>query len=291
MMSLTSGNSLRIAEVNYGYVSNLFKYGQKQNALRMTYSVVMCAHNEEKYIKQALESIFRQTVKPEKVTIILDRCTDRTGQIAGEYHVEIIEKKEKKWENSYAENLELARPSIKSEFYAIVDADVVLEPDYFEILLSEISNKEACIGGKIITRSKTLLGRFVSLWEKTYRVSPSRRPRGCALLIRKDVLDSIGGFADVPAPDTYIQDKVLKLGYKIGITSKARAYHIRDITLRKAVNAQFSAGIARYIQGKSLVRTFLHSLVRLRPFVFIGYLYGILTHRRKMKTPTSGGCG
>ncbi|MDW8033965.1 MAG: glycosyltransferase family 2 protein [Nitrososphaerota archaeon] len=186
----------------------------------MSYSVVICAHNEEKYIKQALESVFLQTVKPEKVILVLDRCTDRTGEIAREFPVKIIEKKDKKWNNSYAENLEIARQYIESQFYAIVDADVVLEPKYFESLLSEIRDKDACIGGEIITKSKTLLGRIISLWEKTYRISPSRRPRGCALLIRKNVLDAIGGFSDVPAPDTYIQDEALKLGYKIRITRK-----------------------------------------------------------------------
>ncbi|MEM3907062.1 MAG: glycosyltransferase [Nitrososphaerota archaeon] len=246
----------------------------------MSYSIVMCAHNEEKYIKQALESIFRQTVKPEKVIVILDRCTDRTGEIAREYPVEIIEKKEKTWENPRAENLELARREIGSDFYAKVDADVVLEPNYFEVLLSEIGDKDACIGGKIITRSNTLLGRLLTLWERTYEVSPSRRPRGCALLIRRDVLDRIGGFADVPAEETYVQDEALKLGYRLKITSKTKAHHIRDVTLKRAVKGQFSTGVARYIQGKGLARTLLHSIVRLRPFVFVGYLYGFLTQRK-----------
>jgi glycosyltransferase involved in cell wall biosynthesis len=241
----------------------------------------MCAHNEEKYIKKALESVFLQTVKPEKVIVVLDRCTDRTGEIVKEFPVEVIEKREKRWENSYAENLELARLRIDSEFYAIVDADVVLEPDYFKVLLCEISDKDACIGGKIVTRSGTFLGRLISIWEKTYRFSPSRRPRGCALLIRKNVLDMMGGFADVPAPDTYVQDKALKLGYGVRVTIKAEAHHIRDITLKKTIRAQFSAGMARYVQRKGLVRTFLHSLVRLRPFVFIGYLYGLLIRKKK----------
>jgi glycosyltransferase involved in cell wall biosynthesis len=241
----------------------------------------MCAHNEEKYIKKALESVFLQTVKPEKVIVVLDRCTDRTGEIVKEFPVEVIEKREKRWENSYAENLELARLRMNSEFYAIVDADVVLEPDYFKVLLCEISDKDACIGGKIVTRSGTFLGRLISIWEKTYRFSPSRRPRGCALLIRKNVLDMMGGFADVPAPDTYVQDKALKLGYGVRVTIKAEAHHIRDITLKKTIRAQFSAGMARYVQRKGLVRTFLHSLVRLRPFVFIGYLYGLLIRKKK----------
>ncbi|MEM4563086.1 MAG: glycosyltransferase family A protein [Thermofilum sp.] len=246
----------------------------------MSYTVVMCAHNEERYIRQALESVFRQTVKPEKVIVVLDRCTDRTGEIAREFPVEIIEKREKKWSNSYAENLEIARKHVSSEFYAIVDADVVLEPNYFEALLSEIRDKDACIGGRVVTKSGTLLGRLLAVWEKTYALSFSRRPRGCALLVRKAVLDEIGGFADVPAPDTYVQDMALKLGYRVRTTSKSSAYHIREVTLKKAVKSQFSAGVARYIQGKGFLRTLLHSLARLRPFVLVGYLYGMLTFRR-----------
>ncbi|MEM3390317.1 MAG: glycosyltransferase [Thermoproteota archaeon] len=249
----------------------------------MSYSIVMCAHNEEKYIKQALESVFRQTVKPEKVILVLDRCTDRTGEIAREYPVEIIEKKEKKWNNSYAENLEIARQRINSEFLAIVDADVILEPDYFKNLLAEIREEDACISGKIVTKSKTTLGRLLSLWEKTYNISPTRRPRGCALLITRRVLDESGGFADVPAPDTYIQDSALNLGYRIRTTESSTAYHIREVTLKKAVKAQFSAGMARYIQRKGLLRTLLHSIVRLRPFVLVGYFYSFITNKKCSK--------
>lgn len=248
----------------------------------MSYSVIMCAHNEERYIKQALESVFLQTIKPEKVVVVLDRCTDRTGEMVKGFSAEIIVKERKKWENSYAENLELARLIIGSTFYAIVDADVILEPNYFEILLTELGDRDVCIGGKILTRSKSFFGRLLALWEKSYVLSPSKRPRGCALFIRKKVLDEIGGFADVPAPDTYVQDNALKLGYRVRIVAKARAYHIREITLRKAVKAQFSAGLARYVQRKGLIRTLLHSLVRLRPFVLFGYLYGIITHKKRI---------
>jgi len=93
----------------------------------------------------------------------------------------------------------------------------------------------------------------------------------------------------VPAPDTYIQDEALKRGYGMRVTEKTKAYHVREITLKKAVKAQFSAGIARYIQGKGLARTFLHSLVRLRPFVFPGYLYGFLTSKKRLKAEPSKG--
>ncbi|MEM3144639.1 MAG: glycosyltransferase family 2 protein [Thermoproteota archaeon] len=249
----------------------------------MSYSIAMCAYNEEKYIRKALESVFSQTVKPEKVVVVLDRCVDKTGEIAKEFPVEIVEKRFKKWNNSYAENLEIARQRISSEFIAIVDADVVLEPDYFKNLLAEIREEDACVSGKIVTKSKTILGRLLSFWEKTYDISPSKRPRGCALLIRKSLLDKIGGFADVPAPDTYVQDSALKLGYKIRTTNSSIAYHVREVTLRKAIRTQFLAGMARYIHGKGFLRTLLHSLVRLRPFVLVGYFYGFITNKKHSK--------
>lgn len=251
--------------------------------MRASYTVVVCAHNEEKYIEKALKSIFNQTIKPEKVIVVLDRCTDRTGEIARLFPVEVLEKKEAKWSNSYSENLELARKHVDTEFYAIVDADVVLEPDYFEKLLSAVDEKTGCIGGEVLTRSDTLLGKLLAVWEKTYKLSPFRRPRGCALLIRRELLDKVGGFADVPAPDTYIQDQALKHGYRVRILPKAKAYHVRSITLEKAVRTQLSAGRARYIQGKSFLRTLAHSIVRARPFVVIGYIKAFIDSKRKRK--------
>lgn len=250
------------------------------------YSVIMAAHNEEKYIRRALESLFAQTVKPAKVVVVLDRCTDRTGEIVKSYPVEIIEKREVKWRFSYAENLEIARRLIDTPFLAIVDADVELEPNYFEILLSEMDEKTCCAGGKVETRSGTLLGRLLRYWEATYRFSPDRRPRGCALLIRTKILDEIGGFADVPAPDTYVQDAALRRGYRVRIIEKAKAYHIRDVTLSKAVRTQFNAGISRYVMGKSLLRTLGHSLVRLRPFVICGYLYAAFSSQYRVLRKT-----
>jgi len=147
---------------------------------------------------------------------------------------------------------------------------------YFEILLKEVRDNDACVGGRIITSCKTILCKLLFLWERTYAFSPWRRPRGCALLIRKDVLDEIGGFADVSAPDTHVQEYATKLGYHVRVVSKVKAYHVRKITLKRAVKTQFQTGIARYKQGIGLTRTLLHSIARLRPFVILGYIYALI---------------
>lgn len=250
------------------------------------YTVVMAAHNEENYIGRALRSVLGQTLKPHKVVVVLDRCTDRTREIAEGFPVEIIEKREKRWVFSYAENLELARRLVDTPYLAIVDADVELEPHYFEVLVNEAERdpKVACVSGAVETAGKTLLSKLLRYWERTYKFSPGRRPRGCALLIRSKVLEEIKGFADVPAPDTYVQDMVLKLGYKLKIVEEVKAYHIRDVTLSRALRTQFNTGIGRYIMGKNLLRTLAHSVVRLRPLVTIGYLYAALSpQKRKLK--------
>lgn len=55
------------------------------------------------------------------------------------------------------------------------------------------------------------------------------------MLIRGRLLDAVGGFADVSAPDMYIQDKALGLRYRVRIVPNVKAYHIREVTFRRAV--------------------------------------------------------
>jgi len=247
--------------------------------ISLAYTVLMAAHNEETYIGNALRSVFSQSVKPAEVVVVLDRCTDGTENIAREFPVKIIKKEEKKWVFSYAENLELARRYVKTPFFAIVDADVELEPDYFEKLLSEMDDRTCCVGGRVETRCKTLLCKLLRYWEKTYRLSMYRRPRGCALLIKTHILEEIGGFADVPAPDTYVQDCAISKGYSVKIVESAKAYHVRDITIKRAVKTQLNTGIGRYVMNKSFLRTLGHSIIRLRPFIVVGYIYAALSSR------------
>ena len=59
-----------------------------------TFSVIVPAHNEEKYIGKCLEAIqaAAQKVKPEQVQtiVVANRCTDDTAEIAAEYGAEVV---------------------------------------------------------------------------------------------------------------------------------------------------------------------------------------------------------
>lgn len=57
----------------------------------MKVSVIIPVYNEEKYIKNCLMSLSKQTKKAHEVIIIDNNCTDKTIQIAKKYNVKIIQ--------------------------------------------------------------------------------------------------------------------------------------------------------------------------------------------------------
>ena len=49
------------------------------------FSVIVPAHNSEKYLRKCLDSIFMQTFKDFELIIVCDSCTDKTSYVANEY--------------------------------------------------------------------------------------------------------------------------------------------------------------------------------------------------------------
>jgi len=256
-----------------------------QIVMEKTVTVVVCAHNEQEYIEGCLKSVMEQTVKPLQVIVVLDQCTDDTPRIVSRYAVVIIEKRIKNWENSYAENLEIARQKVIGEYYAIVDADVMLDRDYFEKTTAKFNDKIIGVSGRMVTMSPGSLGKLMRLWERTYYFSPfkTRLPAGCGLLVKKRFLDEIGGFEDLPAPDTYLHQKALERGLEFAIVKDTKVYHRRKLTLRGIIHTQIDYGKRRRKLGIPFWKTLLHALFRMRPFVLYGWFKGKRLKKRNYR--------
>lgn len=246
---------------------------EKKSAMKERVSAVICAHNEQEYIETCLESIIAQTLKPSQVTVILDRCTDDTPQIVSKYSFQVIEKPSKNWENSYAEALEIGRQNSHGDYYAIVDADVELDRDYFEKTVSRFDEKTVGVSGRMVTASPGFLAKLIRLWERTYYYSPFKTslPAGCGLLIKKRFLDEIGGFKDLPSPDTYVHQRALEQGLRFAIVKETTVRHNRKLSLRRVVDTQIEYGRRRRKLGIPFWKTFLHAALRVRPFVLYGW--------------------
>lgn len=122
----------------------------------MDISVVIPAYNEEKYLKQCIDSIKQQKSKFNYEIIVVDNnSTDETVKISKELGVRVI--KEKEQGVGAARN---AGTSIANGKYVLhMDADSRLEPEYFEKLMKYFKehSEVVCVGGQYVFYDATII--------------------------------------------------------------------------------------------------------------------------------------
>jgi len=244
--------------------------------LPVNVTVLICAHNEESYIQKSLEGILQQSIPPARIILIADRCIDNTVALSKKMLPKrsiVIEKQKSLWKNSYAENLEIGRKNAVGEVLAIVDADILV-PTLFLEKTSASCREWASVSALVRTDpSQGLMNQLVSFWERSYLFTPlGREARGGARSISIRALADVEGFRDVIAPDTDLDIRLRKRGEKVKMDTSLIALHLRKMSLVRSVFYQIKAGEARRQLGVSPLRTLLHSIARLRPFVLYGYL-------------------
>lgn len=94
----------------------------------MKVSVVIPAYNEERYIGECLESLMRQTVKPDEIIVVDNNSTDNTVNIAKKYPVTIIKEKEVGITATRNRGFDRA----KYEIIIRTDADTILPPNWIK---------------------------------------------------------------------------------------------------------------------------------------------------------------
>src|SRR6202140_5118100 len=110
-----------------------------------SYGLATAAYNEEKIMEQTIQSIVAQTLPPQKWIIVSDGSTDRTDEIVKSYivkygFIELCRISEDHPRNFTAQvnaiNLGFSRlKRIDCDFIGNLDADITLEPNYFQSLL------------------------------------------------------------------------------------------------------------------------------------------------------------
>ncbi|MEK9169535.1 MAG: glycosyltransferase family A protein [Patescibacteria group bacterium] len=109
----------------------------------MKVSVVIPVYNEEKYIKKCLDSLMKQTEKPDEIIVVDNNCTDKTIEIVKKYKdIKII--KEKKQGMIPARNAGFDKT--KNEIIAKCDADTILPPNWIKNIKSVFSNDSSVVG-------------------------------------------------------------------------------------------------------------------------------------------------
>jgi len=102
-------------------------------------SVIIPAHNEERYIEKTLEALSQQEYGWFEVIVVANGCTDRTVHVArGRCHRLIVLS-----EKNLGVSRNLGAKMARSELLVFLDADTLLEPNALKTIAQEFSREYA----------------------------------------------------------------------------------------------------------------------------------------------------
>jgi hypothetical protein len=146
--------------------------------------------------------------------------------------------------------------------FLILDTDTV--SDFSADSIAEQYGDADIVGFEIISSSKIFRS-----WEKmTYWLRLAPRVRGAAMLLSSQFLKRIGGYPDNEFVDTTLLQKSNRT-----IVAPIRVYHQQRFDLKHSVSRQISDGKFRADLRYPFWKTLLHSIFRVRPFVFLSYVF------------------
>ncbi|MFQ6020583.1 MAG: glycosyltransferase [Candidatus Aenigmatarchaeota archaeon] len=195
-------------------------------------SVIIAAYNEEKNIKNTLNSIFKSNYPKKKMEVIVvdDGSTDKTSEIVKKFPVKLIKYKPNKGK-VFALNKGLSKA--KGEIIVTLDADTELESNALKLLSQHFKDERVGAVAGIYKSKNTfswkdipnfLLEKIQSLEYLGFALVRKQQEMLDSILVvpgavaayKKEVLIKVGGFDD----DTLIEDydmtlKIHKAGYKV----------------------------------------------------------------------------
>ena len=192
-------------------------------------TVILPAHNEEKYIAQSIQSVIDAKFEGAKEIIVVDDGSlDRTKEIAhGFPEVTVISTKH----TGKSDSLNSALKKSKGELIAVVDADSVIEKDALEKMAQELGrNNIAAASGVVKVNNRKGIGMWLHL-ELVYnslirsilaKANANVVTPGALSVFRKDALNEVGGFStDGFLEDVDITIKLIRKGYHAGFVEDA----------------------------------------------------------------------
>jgi glycosyltransferase involved in cell wall biosynthesis len=165
-------------------------------------SVLMTSYNREKYISEAIESVLLSTYKNFELIIVDDCSTDKTVDIASEYHSKDkriqVHINEKNLGDYYNRNK--AASFAKGKYIKYVDADDIIYSHGLEVMVHSMEKyPNAALGIQCNIREDILPYPILFTPRETFKEHFLKRgvllsgPTGA--IIKKDIFDKVGGFS------------------------------------------------------------------------------------------------
>ncbi len=164
-------------------------------------SVVLSTYNEEKYIRDSIESVLNQTYPHFELIVVNDGSNDSTSEILSSIsdpRIRILEKENSGLPDSLNQGIKMA----KYDWIARMDGDDIAEPTRFEKQVAALDDKVGVVGGqfRVIDSEGRLKSKSISNKPLTsygckksilLGMSPFAHP---SVIIRKELLEKWGGY-------------------------------------------------------------------------------------------------
>ncbi|QLG45989.1 glycosyltransferase [Costertonia aggregata] len=231
----------------------------------MRYYIIIPAHNEELFLKKTLDSILKQTLKPQKTIVVNDNSTDATEGIIDLYvekkplfeKLNIVSSSEhmpgSKVINAFNKGLE--QLDAKYDFLVKLDADIILPEDYFEkVAFAFKGNPEIGIaGGFAYEQNKD------NAWVLNHPMN-KEHVRGAFKAYSKKCFKAIGGLKSAMGWDTVDELLAQYHGYHIFTDDSLKVKHLRPTGNAYNAKAKLLQGKAMYTMRYGFLITLIASL-------------------------------
>lgn len=244
-------------------------------------TVIIPAHNEGRYIKEAIDSVIGADYNgTKKIIVVDDGSIDNTYNIASKYpskDVKVIRTKH----SGKADSINKALSYAKTDLIAIVDGDSTIQKDALQIMAMELERKNiAAVTGIVKVKNRN---NFICMWvhiEQLYnslmRLLLSKihanivTPGPLSMYRRKEVME-VGGFSTKGySEDIDIAIRLIRKGYKIGFSEKAVAETNMPYVAKEFLRqrTRFARGMLNIFKRHMQLNTTIIDIYTLPLFVF-----------------------
>jgi len=270
-------------------------------AKTISYVLITPSRNEARCIENTLQSVVHQTVLPLKWVIVNDGSTDATAEIVARYAarhswIELINRPVRN-ERHFAAKVHAFNAGLKRvkqlqyEIIGNLDADVSLDHDHFDFLLSKFSQDSRLGVAGTVFREPSGYNSAIDSFEGQMHVSG-----GCQLF-RRRCFEEIGGYvaSSIGGIDWMAVTTARMIGWSTRSFREKCYFHHRQLGTadRGVIASNFAYGKKDYAFGGHVLWEVLRCGYRMmdRPYIvggmalFGGYVVAFLSHADRPVSP------
>jgi len=223
----------------------------------LLYSIIVPVYNRPDEVKELLDSLLAQTVKPFELLIIEDGSKERCDHLLGHYRSFFTIHYYYKPNSGRSDTRNYGMERAGGDYLLFFDSDVILPPFYFERLQAAMEADYCdCFGGpdaaddSFSDMQKAVNHSMTGFWTTGgirggKRVMEKFCPRTFNMGFSKQVYRTVGGFEDMMGEDIDLSLRIRKAGFRTLLIRQTFVYHKRRVDMKRFFKQVNNFGQAR----------------------------------------------